>query len=83
MLPLALNRWISFSSSSTLQKVVTYPSNNGNSKFEKSENGGKDPDVDDGDDGEDEAPHDGGRKGQDGGKEAVEPELGVAEQDEG
>ena len=66
-----------------LTKVVTYPSNNGNSKFEKSENGGKDPDVDDGDDGEDEAPHDGGRKGQDGGKETVEPELGVAEQDEG
>ncbi len=62
---------------------MTYSSDNGNAEVKESEDGGKDPDVDDGEDGEDEAPDEGRGDGEDGGEESVEPELGVGEQDEG
>ena len=61
----------------------SYPADDGNSEVEQPEDRGQDPDVEDAKEREDQAPDEGSRDGQDGSEEAVEPELGAGEQDEG
>ncbi len=66
-----------------LTMVVTHPSEEIESKFEEPEGRREDPHVDDGDESEDDRPDQGRRDGDDGGQQAVQPELGLREHDEG
>ena len=61
----------------------THPFDNGHFEVEYLEEGSGDPDVDDGDEGEDEGPDQGHGDGQEGRADPVQPQLGLAEQDKG
>ena len=56
---------------------VTHPAENGQIEIEKAESGRHDPDVDDGDECKDNGPNKGGWDSNHGGKELVEPRLGL------
>ena len=60
----------------------TYPLEHREHHFEDLDDGSEDPDVEDGGEGEDDGPEDGEREDEEGGEDPVEPELGLAEQDE-
>ena len=62
--------------------VSTYPLNHGKDNLDDLDGGPEDPDVDDGEEGEDDSPEDGQGQDEDGRDKSVEPELGLAEQDE-
>ena len=61
--------------------VVTYPSYESQEEIEKSEAGSEDPDVDHGDEGENQSPNQSQGNSQKSREDFVEPFLGLAEQD--
>ena len=63
--------------------MFTYPPEDVRPELEEPERRREDPDVEYGDQGEDESPDDGGRDGDDRGEQTVEPQLDVGEDDEG
>ena len=61
----------------------TYSLDDGEHNFDEFDDGPDDPDVEDGEEGKDDGPEQGEGQHEDGGDQAVEPQLGLAEQDEG
>ena len=60
----------------------TYPFKYGKDNLDNLDDRSEDPDIEDGEEGEDDRPEHGQREDEDSGDKSVEPELGLAEQDE-
>ena len=61
---------------------ITYFFDNGQTEIKEAKGGWYNPDVDNGDEGKDNGPHEGGGYGHEGGEDLVEPGLGLGEHHE-